>query len=116
MRKSEASPSGPPVAMSPAAFSEAVVVLKAMGSAPRAKLLALLAAEPLPPRNHGARTEGERSVGEIEQLMGVAQSAASQHLAKLRAAGIVKTRREGNMVYYSLADERVREILRLLAY
>jgi DNA-binding transcriptional ArsR family regulator len=39
----------------------------------------------------------------------------SQHLAVLRNAGLVSTRREGSTVYYRLADERVAEIYRLLA-
>ncbi|WP_374569821.1 ArsR/SmtB family transcription factor [Phenylobacterium sp.] len=48
--------------------------------------------------------EGECSVGDLAAHVGLAQSAASQHLAKLRAEGVVTTRREGQTIYYRLAD------------
>lgn len=48
--------------------------------------------------------EGECSVGELAQYAGLAQSAASQHLAKLRADGVVSTRREGQSIYYGMSD------------
>lgn len=48
--------------------------------------------------------EGECSVGDLADYVGLAQSAASQHLAKLRAEGVVSTRRDGQTIYYSLAD------------
>ena len=48
--------------------------------------------------------EGECPVGELAAYAGLAQSAASQHLAKLRAEGVVKPRREGQTIYYSLSD------------
>ncbi|MFN3522750.1 MAG: ArsR/SmtB family transcription factor [Phenylobacterium sp.] len=48
--------------------------------------------------------QGECSVGDLAVHVGLAQSAASQHLAKLRAEGVVATRREGQTVYYRLAD------------
>jgi ArsR family transcriptional regulator, virulence genes transcriptional regulator len=38
----------------------------------------------------------------------------SQHLAVLRSAGLVSTRRNGNIVYYRLADDRVLEAYRLI--
>lgn len=106
MRKTTEFPPGAPVTMSPEAFEDAVPVLKALGSRPRASLLRLLASE------NGI----EHSVGEIEQILGLSQSAVSQHLRILRKAGIVTTRRDRQSIYYSLSDERVREILRILAY
>lgn len=48
-------------------------------------------------------TEGEKAVGEMEKLVGISQSALSQHLARLRRDGLVKTRRSGQTIYYSLA-------------
>lgn len=48
--------------------------------------------------------EGERSVNELAHYVGLAQSAASQHLAKLRADGLVATRRDGQTIYYRLTD------------
>lgn len=48
--------------------------------------------------------EGEYSVGDLAAHVGLAQSAASQHLAKLRADGLVDTRRQGQTIYYRLSD------------
>ena len=46
--------------------------------------------------------EKERCVGELVDLVGISQSALSQHLARLRKANLVATRRSKQMVYYSL--------------
>jgi DNA-binding transcriptional ArsR family regulator len=56
----------------------------------------------------------ELSVGEINERVELSQSALSQHLAKLRAEGIVTTRRDAQTIYYSLADGAVREIIATL--
>jgi DNA-binding transcriptional ArsR family regulator len=48
--------------------------------------------------------EGEASVGELAAHGGLAQSAASQHLGRLRAEGVVATRREAQTIYYRLVD------------
>lgn len=56
----------------------------------------------------------EYTAGELEELTGLSQSAVSQHLARLREAGIVATRREAQRIYYSLADPRVRSVLETL--
>lgn len=58
--------------------------------------------------------EGEKSVGELNAHVDLSPSALSQHLAWLREGGLVQTRREAQTVYYSLADERVRDMLSLL--
>ena len=50
---------------------------------------------------------GERSVGNLVSILGAPQANVSQHLAVLRANGIVATRREGSMVYYRLAHPRI---------
>jgi DNA-binding transcriptional ArsR family regulator len=55
--------------------------------------------------------EGERSVGALAAAVGLSQSALSQHLARLREAGVVATRREGQSIFYRLADERVRAVM-----
>ena len=48
--------------------------------------------------------EGESSVGDLSAHVGLAQSATSQHLAKMRAEGLVATRREAQTIYYRLDD------------
>jgi DNA-binding transcriptional ArsR family regulator len=58
--------------------------------------------------------KSERSVSEIEAVIGLSQSALSQHLAKLRGAGLVKTRREAQTIYYSVQDARVARLLAVL--
>lgn len=49
----------------------------------------------------------ELSVGELEEILKLKQANISQHLAILRQRGIVKTRREGATIYYSLSDIRI---------
>ncbi|WP_328452726.1 MULTISPECIES: ArsR/SmtB family transcription factor [unclassified Amycolatopsis] len=58
-----------------------------------------------------ALLQGESSVACLADLAGAAPTAVSQHLAKLRLAGLVKGRREGTFVYYSAADNHVRGLL-----
>jgi DNA-binding transcriptional ArsR family regulator len=48
--------------------------------------------------------DGEASVGDLAAHVGLAQSATSQHLAKMRAEGLVATRREAQTIYYRLDD------------
>lgn len=55
--------------------------------------------------------EGECSVGELAGYVGLAQSAASQHLAKLRAEGLVSTRREGQTIYYRISDPKAVRVI-----
>jgi len=57
---------------------------------------------------------GEMSVSDLSVRVGCAVPNMSQHLAVLRSAGLVTTRREGTTVYYRLADPRVLEAYRLL--
>jgi ArsR family transcriptional regulator, virulence genes transcriptional regulator len=59
--------------------------------------------------------EGERPVGKLVDAVGLTQSALSQHLAKLRAAGIVATRRDAQTIYYRLASEAAANIMKTLA-
>ena len=59
--------------------------------------------------------EGEKSVGTLEDIVGLSQSALSQHLARLRRDNLVKTRREAQTIYYMLADKTPESILRSLS-
>ena len=58
--------------------------------------------------------KGERTVGELEAVAGLSQSALSQHLAKLREAKLVETRREAQTIYYSLANPGVKRLIDVL--
>ncbi len=75
--------------------------LKALGHEGRLMILCSLAA-------------GERSVTELEQLLGQRQAAVSQQLARLRLEGLVETRRDGKAIYYRLSDGRARRMLDLI--
>ena len=84
--------------------SKMTEILKAIGNAKRLQIL-----------NELAQTE-ELSVSQLELLvMDLSQSALSQHLGRLRRANIVRTRRASQTIYYSLADDDVRMIMRLLS-
>lgn len=58
--------------------------------------------------------EREMTVGDIADAIGLSQSALSQHLAKMRDDGLVATRRDGQTIYYRLADKNVARVLTLL--
>jgi ArsR family transcriptional regulator, virulence genes transcriptional regulator len=58
--------------------------------------------------------KGETSVTPLQQALGLSQSSLSQHLARLRADALVKTRRESQTIYYSLADEKVSRAIALI--
>ena len=57
---------------------------------------------------------GELSVSELNEHLDLSQSALSQHLAVLRHAGLVQTRRQHQVIYYSLASKEVEDIIGLL--
>ncbi len=80
---------------------EASDFLKAMGHEGRLLMLYYLC-------------ERDHSVTELERLIMSRQAAVSQQLARLRHEKLVTTRREGNQIFYSLSDERVREAVRLM--
>ena len=85
--------------------SKVTTVLRAMSNAKRMRILNELA-------------DGrERSVSELEGVIAtLSQSALSQHLARLRRANIVRTRRESQTIFYSIDDADVLRILRLLSH
>ena len=58
--------------------------------------------------------KGEKNVGELEKIVGLSQSALSQHLARLRRDGLVNNRRHAQTIYYSLSDRATEQILRCL--
>lgn len=81
--------------------TQAVGVLKILANENRLMLLRQL-------------SQGEHSVGELEEKLGIAQPTLSQQLGVLRNEGVVKTRRQGKNIYCSVADARTLEILVLL--
>lgn len=58
--------------------------------------------------------EGEQSVTALNARVALSQSALSQHLARLRDAGLVRTRREGQLIFYALAVGEVAAVLQVL--
>lgn len=56
----------------------------------------------------------ERSVGALSKLVGLEQSPLSQHLSRLRALKLVKSRRDGQSVYYSVASEHATKVIATL--
>jgi len=80
---------------------EAAQLLRALANENRLQVLCLLA-------------DGERSVGDINALLDLSQSALSQHLAVLREEGLVQTRREAQTIYYALAQGPAAAVMRTL--
>lgn len=76
----------------------AVEVFRMLADATRIKLLWMLA-------------EGEAPVGDLTGAIGKPQALVSQHLAKLRMARLVTTRRQGTHVYYRLANNHVSQLV-----
>jgi DNA-binding transcriptional ArsR family regulator len=77
---------------------EASSLLKSLANPDRLSIVCLL-------------LEGECSVGELEQHLGIRQPTLSQQLSELRSAGILATRREAKYVYYRVADRRAEKIV-----
>lgn len=59
--------------------------------------------------------QGEMPVNAIADRVGLSQSALSQHLAKLRSQGLVETRRDKQMIYYSCDSDAVRKTMATLS-
>lgn len=57
---------------------------------------------------------GEKSVTELEDLLSARQAAVSQQLSRLRLEGLVTPRREGKAIYYSLTDDRPKQIMEVV--
>ena len=58
--------------------------------------------------------DGEKTAGQLLEKSSLGQSALSQHMAKLREAELVSTRREGQMIYYKLASKEARKMIETL--
>jgi DNA-binding transcriptional ArsR family regulator len=56
----------------------------------------------------------ERSVGDLAEFLGLRDSTVSQHLALLRKDGLVSARRDAQTIYYSIASDPARELLKTL--
>lgn len=80
----------------------AAALLRALGNDRRLMILCQL-------------STGEKTVSALEPLVGLRQSALSQHLAKLRRERLVGTRREGQHVYYRLVSPEARQLIEALA-
>lgn len=76
-------------------------LLKALSHETRLVILCLLA-------------EGERSVSDLEEILSLPQAAVSQQLARLRFDRLVSARRDGRMIYYSLANQEVTAVIGML--
>ena len=85
-----------------ASAGRAAALLKALANERRLMILCQL-------------TSGERSVGAILPAVGLSQSALSQHLAVLRDEGVVTARRDGQTIFYSIADPAALQVLTTLA-
>jgi DNA-binding transcriptional ArsR family regulator len=81
--------------------SDAVNLLKGLANESRLMIMCVL-------------SEGEVSVGQLNQRINLSQSALSQHLAVLREQELVQTRRESQTIYYRLADTAAMSIIELL--
>jgi DNA-binding transcriptional ArsR family regulator len=81
--------------------ADAAGLMKALGNESRLTILCILA-------------EGERSVGDLNKLVPLSQSALSQQLARLRQQGLVDTRRESQTIYYSLSSGPTDRVINLL--
>lgn len=80
---------------------QASTLLKAMSNQSRLLILCQL-------------IEGEKSVGQLERIVGLSQSALSQHLARLRRDKLVKTRREAQTIFYSLHGDQALCVIKTL--
>lgn len=83
-------------------FEKKADLLLVMANAHRLKMLQTLA-------------EREVAVNNLADIIGISQSALSQHLAKLRTRDLVKTRRDAQTIYYSVKSEKVQVILDMLS-
>lgn len=57
---------------------------------------------------------GEKSVTELEELLSARQAAVSQQLSRLRLEGLVTPRRDGKTIFYSLTDDRPKQIMEVV--
>src|SRR5258708_34748009 len=99
VRKKSSSPSRPAGLSQPISEIKAEL-FKALGHPARIRILEVLC-------------DGERSVGELQPIVGIELSHLSQQLAVLRRARLVTSRKAGSSVFYALRDDLVAELLRV---
>jgi len=85
----------------PEKISAAAEALKAIANERRLHVLCIL-------------LEGRKNVSELQEATGLKQTNLSQHLAKMRALGVLNCEREGQQVYYSLAHPAYKKIVKAL--
>ena len=85
-----------------ACYTEKAEVLKALAHPLRLRIV------------HGLLKNGCRNVSCMEEGTGQSQSCISQHLTRLKAAGVVRSARSGNEVYYEIADRQVAGLIAAL--
>ncbi len=85
-----------------ASAAEAAALLKLLGNRHRLLVLCML-------------SDGELAVGQLQERLGLSQSALSQHLARLRGDGLVETRRAAQTIHYRIADPVVLRLIATLA-
>ena len=61
-----------------------------------------------------ALAQGEKNVGELEEILGIRQPTLSQQLSRLRAENVVRTRRESKQIYYRIASDEAIELIGLM--
>ena len=83
------------------AADQASALMKTLGHSGRLMVLCQLAS-------------GEKSVGELSELLDIQQSPLSQHLSRMRTEGLVTTRRDAQTIYYSLSRDDVRNLMGFL--
>ena len=79
-------------------LTRAAEVLKAVSHPARLRIIELL-------------EKGERSVTEIQDHLGITQSLTSQHLSNMKIRGVLQSRKNGNMVYYSVRNPDVVKVI-----
>jgi len=84
-------------------LAEVVETFKALSDTTRAQLIYIL-------------TQGEYSVNELSERVSISASGVSHHLARLRAIRLVRTRRNGNQIFYSIDDAHVAALFREALY
>lgn len=61
-----------------------------------------------------ALAQGEKNVGELEEILGIRQPTLSQQLSRLRSENVVQTRRESKQIYYRIASDEAIELIGLM--
>lgn len=89
---------GPRSELDPGLVSETVLTLQMLADETRLRLL-------------WALLDAELSVGDLARIVGKPAPAVSQHLARLRLARVVATRREGTFVYYRIENDHIAQLV-----